>query len=306
MPIPVGPSTTTPTPPTPPAPSLDVEEWTWIDADGVHWPLSRRELGYWILHGTVTGLGVTPRVKTRDDRARGGTTTRHVWVDGRLITFDTFVRGASRVEMLDRWRPLGRAFVRGGVLRIAQADGTVREITAELEPGAYDTHPDRIGRHEQPTVQLWCPDGFFRDINPVVVERTQRPGRRFLAPFMSVSSSRIPGRELLLNDGDAPAWPDWRIRGPMTTFTAINHTLGASWSLDPDWDGDGPLGSDDEVLITSEPPTATGPAGQVWWSAITGDLWPLEEGLNDVEFVLSGVSAGAGVVLTYQRLWETL
>ncbi|MEU7617182.1 hypothetical protein AB0B27_13960 [Micromonospora rifamycinica] len=290
----------------PPAPSLDVEEWTWIDSLGTQWPLSRRELGYWILHGTVTGLGITPREVTRDDKARGGTSTRHEWIAGRLITFDMFVRGGSRVEMLSRWRPLGLAFRRGGVLRIGQADGTVREIAAELEPGAWDVHPDRIGRHEQPTVQLWCPDGYFRDVDVVRVERTVRPRRRFLAPFMSVSSSRIPGRETLLNDGDAPAWPDWLIRGPISGMTAINHTTGATWELDPDWAGDGPLGDGETVLITSDPPTATGPAGQVWWGAITGDLWPLDEGANDVEFLLSGVSAGAGVTLTYQRRREML
>ncbi|GAB3856569.1 hypothetical protein GCM10029963_53160 [Micromonospora andamanensis] len=303
---PVTTTPTTPQPGQPGVPSLDVEEWTFIDAGGVAWPLTRRELGYWILHGTVTGLGVTPRVKTRDDRARGGTTTRHEWVDGRLVTFEMFVRGRSRVEMLSRWRPLGRALAGGGVLRVAQADGTVREIRAELEPGAYDTHPDRIGRHEQPTVQLWCPDGFWRDVDPVVVARTQRIRRKFLAPFMSVSSSRIPGREVVHNDGDADAWPDWLITGGMTGFTAINHTLGASWSLDPDWDGDGPLGTGETVTVTSDPPTATGPAGQVWWGAITGDLWPLVEGPNDIEFVLSGVSGAAGVAMTYHRWRETV
>ncbi|GGM14366.1 hypothetical protein [Micromonospora yangpuensis] len=293
-----------PPPPTPPPPSLDVEEWTFIDAAGTHWPLTRRGVGYWVLHGTVTGLGVTPRVVTRDDRARGGTVTRHEWISGRLITFDMFVRGRTRAELLARWRPLGLALLGGGVLRIAQADGTVREIDVELEPGSYDNHPERIGRHEQPTVQLWCPRGYFRDVDPVVIERTQRPRRRFLAPFMSVSSSRIPGREVLRNDGDADAWPEVELRGPFAGFTAINHTLGETWTLDPGWDGGGPLAAGEVVRITSDPPTVTGPAGQVWWGALTGDPWPLVKGDNDIEIVLSGVGPGAGVTFTYQRLRE--
>ncbi len=296
----------TPPPVPPDPPSRNVEEWTFRDRDDVLWPLTRRELGYWILHKTVTGLGVTPRVKTRDDRARGGTTTRHEWVDGRLITFDMFVRGRDRVEMLSRWRPLATALAGGGVLRIAQADGTVREIDVELEPGSFDTHPEMLGWHEQPTVQLWCPDGWFRDPTPIVVERNQRTRRPFLAPFMSVSSSRIPGRETVRNDGDGPAWPNWLIRGGMSGFTAVNHTLGASWSLNPDWDDDGPLGSGEIVQVSSDPPTATGPDGQVWWGAITGDLWPLAKGDNDIEFLLSGVGDGAGVTMTCQRLRETV
>lgn len=295
-----------PPPPPPVPPSADVETWTLIDPDEREWPLTRRELGYWILHGTVTGLGVTPREVVRDDRPRGGTTTRHEWIAGRLITFDMFVRGKNRLEMLSRWRPLGLALLRGGVLRIAQADGTVREIAVELEPGAYDVHPERIGRHEQPTVQLWCPDGYFRDVDPVEVERTQRTTRPFLSPFMSVSSSRIPGRETLHNDGDAPAWPDLVIRGPASAFSAVNHTTGQSWTLDPDWDGDGPLEAGEQVVITSDPPTVTGPAGQVWWGAITGDLWPLDKGDNDVELLLSGSSSGSGYLMSYRRLRETV
>ncbi|MEW2383387.1 hypothetical protein AB0873_15030 [Micromonospora sp. NPDC047707] len=304
MPIVVRPVAAPPV--TPPAPSQDVEVWTFIDRHGRDWPLTRRELGYWILHGTVTGLGVTPREVQRDDRPRGGTTTRHVWVAGRLITFDMFFRGSSRLQMLPRWRELARALVGGGVLRIAQADGTVREIAVELEPGSYDVHPERIGRHEQPTVQFWCPDGYFRDVDPATVERDQRPTRKFLAPFMSVSSSRIPGRETVRNDGDAPAWPDLVVRGPASGFTATNHTTGQTWTLDPDWDGDGPLRAGEEVVITSDPPTVTGPGGQVWWGAITGDLWPLVEGDNDVELVLSGAGTGAGFVMTYRRLRETV
>src|SRR5690606_37411717 len=110
------------------------------------------------------------------------------------------------------------------------------------------------------------------------------------------------GDTVIYQDGDVEAWPVWTITGPLEQLIAINHTIGASFTLTYS------PGAGDEIVITTDPPTVRGPGGEVLTGALDwpgATLWGLVPGENRVAFVALGASAGTRIELTYVPRYET-
>lgn len=308
MPIVVGPGgiITPPPGPTPPPPGpppiiSDLPAATWIDPYRAVVPLTNLQLG-WITTTGVAGLNAVPITLNTDAQDEGGVSVRNIIYGPRFITWPLYVEGRTRTEFLSRWRSLMRSFTSTsrlgpGTLVMAQPDGTQRRIRAYYQDG-FDGDPDGGIRWDIAVLTLMCPDPWWFDPQPIPIIRTYTTtGAPYFNPYPTVSRSRTFGNTTVLNPGDAPAWPNWKLTGPASRFAASNLRRGESWTLDVSAYRGSALGSGEVITITSQPPTVTGPDGSSWYGALTGSpvLWRLDEGASRLNFTVTSPSAGAAI-----------
>lgn len=312
MPLLVGPSIVTP----PPVETTDAVLITWIDPTGQEWPLTTRELGWWLLDDVDKMFGAAPVDVVRDPAPRGGSRVRHVQPQSRVMTLPLWVEGSDHTEYLSRWRALGRAFARTrrggpGTLRVARPDGTVRQLVDVTYEGGFDGQVQPGWTYSTAVITLTADDPYWQDTTPTTIRRAYAGSAvPFLNPFLTVSSSQTLGATTAANPGEVEAWPTWVITGPASGVTATNNTTGESWTLDPNATGiaHGDLLAGETVTLTTNPATIRGPDGSVWTAAInwpSAVLWGLDEGDNSITFSVSGSGSGTSITLTFHARYET-
>ena len=301
-----------------PTPAGELQVWsedvgtidaTWTDPDGQVWQLSNTsdEVGYFTTAG-IAGWGANPIEIITDPLARGGEEVRSIRAHPRRITWPLHIYGDTHLEFLTRYRNLLGAFTRTthrrapGILRVARPDGVqaAREIECYYEDG-FGGEAGEGWLSASPVLTLMCPDGYWRSTAPIVHRYAYTPGRLFLHPYPSLSSSRVLGDMLIDNPGDIEAWPVWEITGPATAITATNPQAGGGFTLTY------PLAAGETVVITTNRPTVRGPgginlAGALSWPGAM--LWPLLAGRNQVTVQVAGADDGTSVTLTFQPRFE--
>ncbi len=294
------------TPPAPPPRSI----LTWIAPDGTELPLTTARDSHlfgWFALDDVGGLwGAAPVSHVRDPHPRGGTRRRHTRFEQRTITLPLFMRGRDHVEFVAMWQRLSRLFTmtswRGPArLRVARPDGGLREVFAEYDDG-FDGQPAQGYTFDTVVLSLYCDDPYWRDVTPTTVVREFVVGAPYLNPYPRVSPAGVLGRSQIVNAGDVRTWPQWTISGPASALVAANQTNRQSFTLTHN------LPAGQRITLTTDPPTVRGPAGEVLTDAIDwpgARLWPLEPGVNQVDFQATGSGPGTKVELSYVQLWET-
>lgn len=277
-----------------------------IDPDGVQWPLTEDgdEPG-WFTPGGVAGWGATDYELATDPVPRGGDNVRFIRAQPGRVTWPLYVGGQTHLEFVSRLRTIKKAFMstvhRGlpAILRVSRPDGTAREIEFFYEDGwqlAGDAH-----LFAKVALTLFCPDGYWRDAAATVIRRVQGAGVNFLNPYPQTSSSQVLGESEADNPGDVQAWPSWTVTGPMTSLVATNVTTGRAFTLTHT------LSTGQTITIETLQPAVTGPAGVNLVGALnwpTAYLWPLEPGVNEVEFVANGSGTGTSVELSFRARYE--
>lgn len=293
-----------------PSPPVGTIRATWTDPDGQVWELTGpHEVHGWLTRPQIGGWGAAPVTLVTDPLARGGVNVRHQRAEPRRLTWPLHVFGDTHTQFLDRYRRLMRAFTstkyRGpGVLTIYRPDASARSIDCLCEDG-WGGEPGENWVSANPTVTLFCPDGYFRDTERQFVRRAYVPtGTPYLRPYLTVSSSRVIGESTIDNPGDVAAYPSWTITGPATQLTATNNTTGESFTLTYT------LTAGQTATISVSPTRALlrGPAGQnlvgnLNWPGAS--LWALVPGLNDVDFQVGGSNTGTVIELSYYPRYET-
>jgi hypothetical protein len=297
---------------------------TWIDPDGVEWPLSNPDLGWFTMDGPAGWMAGQLELIT-DPLPRGGEQVRYVRTKSRRVQWPLYIGGDTHEEFVDRVRRLIRAFTkttqRGdtGWLRVARPNGRYRQIACYYEEGLEGA----AGEHHlwaRPVITLFCPDGFWSGDVPVVADREFEAASAdpdevasFYEPFINVTSSRVVSGDgdgsvpstTIANPGDVEAWPVWTITGPMTSLTAVNLTTGARFTLTYT------LLAGQTITITTNRPTVRGPAGQNlsryidWLNPLGTELWPLVDGNNEISFVALGAGTGTRVRMAFTPRYET-
>lgn len=297
---------------------------TWIDPDAVEWPLSNPDLGWFTANGPA-GWGSAPLELVVDPLPRGGEQVRYIRSKPRRLQWPLYIGGDTHQEFIDRLRRLTRAFAmttqRGapGWLRVQRPDGRdTRQIACYYEEG-FEGQSGEGHLYARPVVGLYCPDGFWSGVAPVVAEREFDTGAEdpdeivsFYQPFMSVTSSRVVSGDdgtvpstIITNDGDIEAWPVWTISGPISSLTAVNLSIGARFTLAY------PLPAGQSLTISTNRPAVRGPAGQNlsrhvdWLNPLGTELWPLVDGPNQVSFVALGAGPGTKVALAFTPRFDT-
>lgn len=256
----------------------------------------------------IGGLGVAPVDISTSANPDGGVTVDQVRPAQRQIDWPMRVRGATNLEFLALWRSMGQALAMTrrfgpGKLRLARQDGSAREIAAYYQSGWEGEPGDGAWLEDTCVVSLLCPDPFWRDVTPTVLERRTEAAVDYLSPYPNLGTGQVLGVTTLNNPGQVDVWPEWSITGPMTSLTANNVTRGQSFTLTYT------LTAGQVITMSSRPIQVRGPAGQNLTSALNlpaGKPWRLDaEYASDVTFTLAGAGSGTAVSLRFHAGYET-
>lgn len=276
----------------------------FTDPRGVVTKLSDWENG-WLLQPGAKGLDM-PGYAFQQDESPGidGYALRDVRAQGKEIVLPlAFWANDSRAAYQAR----RRAFInslnpkRGvGTLTLTQPDGDQRTIGAYYASGMEgDESLDAAG-------ERWCinaitfgvPSPYW--IGSEVTHSWKAGSSALFFPVLPlvVGDSQVLGQVTVTNDGDDDAYPIWTIKGPATNVTLTNQTTGQLLSLART------LSASDTVVINTRQRQQSALLNGVTnlWPDLTDDseLWPLTEGVNALNLVVTGSTAATQVSMTYQ------
>jgi hypothetical protein len=258
----------------------------------------------------VAGLGVAPVDVITTPALGGGVSVDFVRRREHTILWPLRIRGATHMEFLTEWRRCADLFAqtseRGpGRFRIRRPDGTEREAVCWYAGGLEQEPDEGAWLTLTPVVKLLVPSGLWRSTTQTEFSATQESTADYLAPYPSIGSGTVIGAATLRNNGIAPAWPEWEIRGPMTQLTATNNTRGQSFVLTHT------LAAGEVATLRTRPLEVTGPAGQNLKGSLNllagGKPWRIDPGQSSVQFTVAGAVAesepdagdGTRIVLRY-------
>jgi hypothetical protein len=285
-----------------PITSTDELVWEWVDPTGAVRSISQSasvnvEIG-------PRGLGL-PDTRLAEEKLPydRGTVVRHGMVEPRVIELPLHISSTSKAgleSLLDTvygWFATADEQTRTpGYLRLTRFDATQRQIACYYLDGlGGDMAPTKWGdTWVDVVVTLKCPDPHPTAIDSVTV------------PWASADWAGFN----VLNAGQVPAYPIWKITGPATS-TAIFNTTG-----DPDVSfGFGETIAGGTYVIIDTRPASQRPGLQVYDSlgvnryaglVVVGTLWPLLAGLNSLSFTSSSTTGDTAVELTYLPRYRSL
>lgn len=244
--------------------TVGLPSFSWIDPDGVEWPLSNtsEDLGWFTIMGP-SGWGAAPIEMATDSLPRGGESVRFIQSKPATIQWPLEIFGASHAEFVQRYRAISRAFTlttrrqQPGRLRVQRPDGTTREAECYYADGLGGEGEQNF-LYARPVVSLFCPEGKWRSTSPVVAVRsftatTNDPGDpedpgsggsgtgtavSFYSPFISLTSSRVVGSTPPEDTGTDPG-DDTGSGDDSASLTSVNNTGDVeAW---PTWTITGPM-----------------------------------------------------------------
>ncbi|MFI2663284.1 phage distal tail protein [Micromonospora carbonacea] len=290
-----------------PLPRFDPGEYVplWIDPAGVEWYLNPPGRDLFSLNA-VTGYGLTPIAIQSRPAARGGVQVTGVRRQARNLTWPVRIRGKTHLEFLQRWRDLAESFALTmwdgpGLFRLVRPDGTAREVLAYYQSG-WEGEPGQGQTEDTPTLSLFCPDGLWRDSQPITLSRAYGETVDYLDPFPNISSGDVLGATEMTNPGTVEAWPTWTLTGPATQLVATNNTLGQQFTINY------ALSAGQTITITTDPGRVLGPSGEMLGGALQrpgSTLWRLRPGVNDLEFTVAGSGPGTTITVTFYPHYNT-
>lgn len=246
---------------------VGVPSFSWVDPDGVEWPLSNtsESQGWFTIRGP-SGWGAAPIEFATDSLPRGGESVRFIQSKSSTIQWPMEIFGATHDQFVRRYRRISRAFTlttrrnRPGRLVVQRPDGSPARYLEAFYADGLAGEPDQNHLFARPVISLFCPEGKWRSTEPVVALRTFTPTTggggggdpgdpggggtdqvSFFSPFISLTSSRVVGSATLAPaqaEDDVEATDD---EGPddVSSLTAITNAGDVeAW---PSWVVTGPM-----------------------------------------------------------------
>ncbi|NUP02056.1 MAG: phage tail family protein [Nonomuraea sp.] len=277
---------------------------SFTDPRGVTTQLSDWENG-WLLQPGAKGLDM-PQYAFSTDESPGidGYALRDVRAQGKEIILPlAFWANDSRAA----YKARRRAFInslnpkRGvGTMTLTEPDGATRTIGAYYAGGLEgDESLDAAGeRWCINTITFGVPSPYW--IGAQVSHSWKAGSTATFYPVLPlvVGDSQVLGEVTVNNPGDDVAYPVWTITGPATDVTLTNNTTGQVLTLNRTLSG-----TDTVVIDTRERQQSALLNGTTnLWPDLSdeSELWPLEEGDNDLDLVVDGSTASTSVSMTYQ------
>ncbi|MGA3524174.1 phage distal tail protein [Melissospora conviva] len=278
---------------------------TWIGPDGDEWELNPPGTDLFTIN-EVSGYGITPVELVAEPDARGGDRIRRVRPQARVLTWPVRIRDTTHMRFLTRWRQLAESFAathhRGpGLFRLTRPDGSAREILAYYQSG-WDGEPRQGHTEDTPVLSLLCPDPYWRDTEPTILDRRYSEQVDFLAPYPNLSSGDVLGDTELTNPGAVETWPEWTITGPATQVVATNHTVGHTFTVNHT------LAAGQQIRITTRPGRVIGPDGSPLAGALArpgSTLWRMTSGSNLITFAVTGGGPGTCIRVAFRARYST-
>lgn len=255
-----------------------------------------------------SGLDMPP-VSFIEDAAPGqaGARLRDARIGARDAVLPFYLEAASETALRDLLRSLAKRMnpQRGdGRLRYIAVNGTTRDLTCRYNGGLEGA---RVVGQAGPTYRkgalvFRAVDPFWYDTTPTTVTLTAGSGGTFLgSPFLPIKlgSDVVLGQQSVVNDGDVEAWPVWTVAGPVSSVMFQNLTTGLTIDLPV------PLLAGESLVIDTRPfrKTVRQNNGANLYGSLTATsaLWPLREGINNVNIMANGSTVDTYVTLVYSR-----
>lgn len=277
---------------------------SFTDPRGVTTHLSDWENG-WLLQPGAKGLDMPGYVFSTDESPGvDGYELRDVRAQGKEIILPVaFWANDSRTAYKARRRTLINSLnpKRGvGTMTLTEPDGATRTIGAYYTGGLEgDESLDAAGeRWCINALTFGCPSPYWTGGE---VTHTWKAGSDAeFYPFLplEVGASQVLGEVVVDNPGDDVAYPVWTIDGPAISITLTNQTTGQVLVLTRTI-----TGADTIVIDTRErQQTALLNGVTNLWPDLSdaSELWPLEEGENELNLVVAGSTSTTSVSMTYQ------
>jgi hypothetical protein len=282
---------------------------TWTSPDGQVLDLTNTTNdSRWFTTQGPGGWGSNPIEIITDPVPRGGDAVRFIRAQPRRITWPLHIWGEDHQDFIDNYRLVMKAFTQTtryrtpGLLTVARPDGRRRQIAAYFETG-FGGESGENWTFANPVLTLFCPDGYWADVEPTVIRRSGISGAptSFYNPFFTLSPSQVLGETTVTIPGDVESWPEWTITGPMQRLVAANTTLGVQFVLNYT------LTVGQQIRITTNRPTVRGPGdanltGALDWPSAV--LWPLAPGTNNITFQVDQATAVSVIEIAYYARYE--
>lgn len=275
------------------------QAFTWIDADGGSTDLNE----YWDFDGRYM-----PPVDFITDKlpGRNGEVFRHVRHGARVVKLAMMITQDCALLPADLQNQL-RALVyamdptRGsGILRITNPGTDQREIECryasglELPEKLSSTSSKRAQRVS--SLSLIAHEPYWRATGPTVIPFTAGSAINFFPFFpLHLTTSQIFTTTTIVNPGNVPSWPIWKITGPGSTIVLLNVNTGQKL----DFSNAGGLTIPDGEVINID--TSEGiksvtreSDGVNLFKYLSNDseLWPIPKGSTTLQLQMSGAIAG--------------
>ena len=177
----------------------------------------------------LTGLGLPPLQTQWSEGAGNGATYRGTRVRPRDIDIPLHVLGADREHLKDLISEFAKTVTGGCRLRFVEDDSTSWYTDVHLVGGGGFVYgKDTIGARELNTVITFrAGDPFWTssEAQQVVIAQSVGAVNPLTTHWVNLplASSQTLGDVTMVNDGDAPSYPYWVVRGP-GDFTATSPT----------------------------------------------------------------------------------
>lgn len=298
--------------------------WLWTAADGSVTDLSEWSAGTYVLdEGTSGELAPEYEFATQSFAGQDGEDLQAISVAARTTSLGMDLVASDGTELRQRVRRLAHVLrPRAGIgtLTAQNEDGTERRLPCYYRKG-LDSGRYRVTRYRC-VLEFWAPRPWWRG---EVLRRSYglaAPSPFFPIPPVVLAATTIEGAATIdLGDTDAPTYGRWLIRGPGAQLTLRNRaTLGATTTsselvLTPP----GGFGDGQWVLIDTRPGrqqvrrVTVAPdmrtvleVGANLFGALGSNpaLWPLVDGTNKVEALLTGAGPASRIDLEADRLYS--
>ncbi len=255
----------------------------------------------------VLGLGNIPyQILTQDLPAIDGAALLGVRGTIRDIFVPVFIEADTRVELLAKLTSIANTLdprYGGGEVQVFQQAGahSGRRIAALYAGGMEgDDGIDVSGLH-------WATYGIaFKALNPAWLDVSDVYFRWVVGtddPFfpllpVTLTASQIIGNDVpVINIGDEPGYPVWKITGKCNSAVLTNNTTGLSFSVDHVQD------ASNHMVIDTRPgvKTIVDEDGTNLFTSLGPNpkLWPLIRGANSIALEISGTDASTYVEMSY-------
>lgn len=196
-----------------------------------------------------------------------------------------------------------RALRADGILRWTPPnDSSPRQLRFRVQDGPRIT--GRRPKAWQITLVSTDPYALASSETPTVITPGSPAGETGISSPITdpISTSlNVTAQQFVVNQGDAPTWPRFRIDGPITNPQILNNTTGAkvalAYTLNPgEWLSIYPERGRILLNDTADRYSALDFANSSWWQ--------VQPGSNDVRLLASSFSSPAQLTVYHRHAWE--
>ncbi len=283
------------------------QSWLWIEPDGTVQNLMN--IGFIAVLDGPNGLWMPPIALNEDViPLQPGAKVRHVNVKSRPIHLPVLIQGSTPAQLEINKRTIMRWFDprRGdGRLRLTGEDGSQRELICRYAGGLEGDESGRKGgaTWQNSIITLQASDPFWYDVSDSTLSFVLAAAVTAFFPIFPVllTASTVFASSIVNNDGQAEAWPRWVIQGPGKDPILTNNTTGKKLALSRTLTGS------DSITVDARPTikTVVDQSGSNMFPnlSVQSELWPLEQGANDISVELPGADVASSVTLVWRRRW---